>query len=306
MTASQYSQFSLEPSPIVATGTPMEPVIGIGGGAPRQQEGVISDETSSPLATLQTRSGRPTAAHAATDNDLVSVFGSQTTVATAIQMGILQRHPGSGILVETGMTKEQLVGAKPATRAEDGRPAEPQLDQAPALSKSESRFFDVLRAQVPGADRAAAYRAYVEQQPLTDLMVGRIASHLRINPDQAADSLVAAGAALDKQRNRALAGFGIRDLEGFNTWAQQTMPNKVTQARQEHALNGTVAGYRNMAQRYIEQLDKIDTELVLISDYGSGIVPRLKGNGVVLYIPGKGEVPWSVAVATGLVGVRQA
>jgi len=305
MTASQYSDFSLEPSPIVPTGHHVDPNIAIGPGAVRHQE--AADTTNeSPIATLQSRSGRPISAHEAGPRDIVTVFGSQTTVANAIHMGILQRHPATGALVETGKTKEQLLGiregATPAASPASNGGDKPH--RAPALSRAAEQFRDVLRGSVPGTELAGAYASYIEQGKLTDLTVNRIASHLMITPEQAAENLSLYAEALDDQRARALSSFGVTDIEGFEAWAKQAKPGMFKQARTEQITQGSVSGYRTLAQIYFENLDTIDTERVMSADFGSGITPRLSGGKVILNIPGVGQVPYRTAVSRGIVKVR--
>ncbi|BCB20059.1 hypothetical protein [Bosea sp. ANAM02] len=307
MTATHYSQFAIEPSPIIPQGQSVAATTTIGGGAVHSGT-FVDPSVGSPIETLQTRSGRPVDPFNAGPGDIVTVMGVQTTVANAIQLGILHRHPATGALVErgaeTGKTQEQFLGINPgATKAHAAPVDDPGVAPAP-LARSAFTFQSVLRDRVPGTELAGAYSDYLERGTLTDAAVNRIASHLMITPDQARDNLAAYADALDDQRMKSVARFGIDDIDGFDAWAKQAKPEALKKARAQHLTHGSVEGYRGLAQMYFETLDTIDPERILTANFGSNITARLSGGRVLLKVPGMGEMPWRMAVSQGIVRLR--
>lgn len=280
------------------------------GGIARVVEGLdpasSGEAEGSILATIKSPSGMSKDPYSARDSDLVTVYGSQTNIATAIRMGVLSRHPATGALIETGKGKEQVLGVREAARSTtQPTPNQEQTDPMMGvnMSKGEAAFHKALFSAVPQMVMSSALADWINNDTIQDRTVNTMASHMGVTPLEMMDRLEVLADALESQRVRGLNKLGISDIEKFDTWVKESKPDLLRQAKLSHVKGQDFSGYQKLASLYFENLAEIDPLQVLEADFGSGITARQVAGRIILSVPGKGEFDYKAAVRMGLIKV---
>jgi len=278
----------------------------VGSVSPAAVHQVGHTENGSILASLRSPSGVPKTSANALPSDLVSFGGMTTTVANAERMGLLIRHPASGMLMDAGVTPAQVIGQDQQAQP----PAAKQQPEAEPVERMDRKAEAIMTALVQDVPQTLSYRAVAEvteQGTLSQGTLNAIASSLGLTPEETRGHLDHLASSIEQQRTSTLARAGIdaEDLDLFYSWVATTRPDAGKKAHAAHLANGDLSGYRKLAAAFHAHLDEIDPDRILEADFGSGITAKVVGHRVVLSIPGHGEMTYGQAYRMGLIRVRR-
>ncbi len=225
------------------------------------------------------------------DETVVDIGGVQTTVGAAVQAGLIRREGAGYVPAEQGQ--------EPTESEPEAAPAE----TPEAFDDETEATIGTLASNAPPSAIAAAVDSISRGEAVPDRYIGETASLMGIEPAEAARMVEVVQDAYVAQAHARIASHGL-DPEAVFDWAVANAAGPLREAIQAHTTTRTVSKYDALASAYLEGLDQIDPAYVMASNFGNGITARQERDGtVVLNIPGRGEMAWRSAIATGAITI---
>lgn len=218
------------------------------------------------------------------------------SVALAEQFGYIRRAPGG-----------HYENAQAAQQAPAAEKAQPQ-DRGEALQDSEAEAaITHFAAGVPALEQIAAVEDLIRNDGvLSNDILSRASMRMGVDAGQVSAMAAKMVAGFRAQALAAVARTaGGVDAEAVLAWAKAEAREELDAAMRKQAYDRSTEGYRNLAARYVENLDQIDPEAVLNADYDSGITAFQADGEVILNIPKRGQVPYRIAVREGWIRVSK-
>ncbi|MFF8802524.1 MULTISPECIES: hypothetical protein [unclassified Methylobacterium] len=246
------------------------------------------------LSSARTPVGAPSTGGVKASDIITLPNGMEVSVAMAEQLGMVHLD-GNGRYVEV------QGGVDAASRQPE---QEAPVDDAEGFSdpKAEAALMELSQTVSPSL-QVGAVADVVRTGAVDPLTINRAASEAGIEPGEMQARVDATMAQFRAQAISAVAGLGSADPEGFFEWAQEHAPNGLKEAMQQHGLERSTKAYVPLYQTFIGSMELHDPHSILEAEFGGGITARQERGAVLLNIPGKGEIPYGVAVKSGLIKV---
>lgn len=246
------------------------------------------------LSSARTTVGAPSTGGVKSTDIITLPNGMEVSVAMAEQLGMVQLD-GNGRYVEV------QGGVEAASRQPE---QEAPVDDAEGFAdpKAEAALMELAQTVSPSL-QVGAVADVVRTGAVDPLTLNRAAAEAGIEPAAMQAKVDATMAQFRAQAVAAVQGFGSADPEDFFEWAQENAPNGLKEAMQQHGLQRSTKGYEPLYRTFIGSMELHDPHSILEAEFGGGITARQDRGAVLLNIPGKGEVPYGVAVKSGLIKV---
>lgn len=254
------------------------------------------------LSTARSTYGTPINGRPLEPTDRVIISGMETTVAMAETMGYLRRNEFGQIVNGMSPAEEKAKQLEASTKAAEvaQREADSKLEGF-GDAGAEKALTTLVQATSPSTQISAMadYITHGSPRPET---VEAFATQLGLPAEAAKAKLEAAHNAFIAQGTAAVASIGVPDPEAWYAWAEKTHPGELKLAMEQHVRERTTAGYRKLAQSYMERLDTIDPEAILTAELGPGVRVRQDAQGrIVVTVPDGRSMSWAGAVKTGAI-----
>lgn len=261
--------------------------------------------TGQRITQARTTTGSPRSGSDITDNDIVKVNGKEGRIKDMLRVGLVTKnHDGSFTITDKS-------GPRPASsQAPQQQPQQAQQqaggeDAGEALGDAavEATITEVAEAAQPG-DVLACISSYVNDGDFSDAALSRVANQMNLTPEEARDRANTIRGAFEAQARSVVEQSGFDGQEVFN-WAWQHHPNMMKDAMRNHVTQRSTKGYKDIAAKYLENLDKANPEAFKNAVINNGITAKRLTNGTILLKTPQGEVEWKTAVRNGWVKVSR-
>lgn len=247
------------------------------------------------LQNARTTTGAPAISGVKATDIITLPNGMEVSVATAQQLGMVSLNAsGQYVEVEGGV---DAASHQPEPEA--------VVDDAEGFAdaQAEASLMELSQTVSPSL-QVGAVVDIVKTGEVNPLTLNRAASEAGIEPAAMQAKVDAALSQFRAQAVTAVQGYGSGDPEDFFAWAQEHAPNGLKEAMHRHGMERTTKGYEPLYRTFIGTMEMHDPHSILEAEFGGGITARQDDRGrVLLNIPGKGEVPYGVAVKSGLINV---
>ncbi|MBN9087030.1 MAG: hypothetical protein J0J01_08995 [Reyranella sp.] len=286
----------------------------VGSGRVSSTDAVPMSAPTGDQLSFRTTSGMAVHDPAAIKPDDVVNLGNgmgETSVAVAMAMGLLARSP-AGHIVPVG------AAAPPSSPPPDDKgpkpPLQPQQDERQQDTpntrlddESEATITDAL-TRAPGASIGVAVAAIDNGGEVPDAQVGQLAAELGMEPSQVRAKIASVQAAYAKEATTSAAkAAGTSEemvAEAFEHF-RRTGSSDFRAAMNAHFQSGR-ADYGSFVIDFVANLDQVDPARILEANTTAGRSVRwdAPSKQILVKVPGRGEMPWSVAVRQRLISVR--
>ncbi|MFO1072186.1 MAG: hypothetical protein U1E17_05770 [Geminicoccaceae bacterium] len=284
-------------------------------GAP--QGGPMGQPLAPPtIEALQFRSstglGNSIPDYMAKPSDKVVINGAETTVAVALQTGLIRPDPMNGgyRLTSTGTASVAQHQQRELAQAQ-AQDAEAQaFKQATALAPEAAQFHDQVQRSVPAGIQMKVAAEIGSAAGLSLPTVSELARTMGVSERQAATMALQYSQSIDEQACRAFAYEGIDEATGeaFERWLQGRQ-TELRRAQTRHVAAGDLGGYRELAREFMSANRHVREQAYVKATVDPGIKSRvvqpMGSNREVrtVTLPGGMEVPMETAVRLGYVKV---
>lgn len=247
------------------------------------------------LQTARTATGAPAISGVKATDIITLPNGMEVSVATAQQLGMVS-------LNASGQYVEVQGGVDAASRQPE---PEAVVDDAEGFAdvQAEASLMELAQTVSPSL-QVGAVADIVKTGAVDPRTLNRAAAEAGIEPAAMQAKVDATMAQFRAQAVSAVQGYGSGDPEDFFAWAQEHAPNGLKEAMHRHGMERSTKGYEPLYRTFIGTMEAHDPQSILDAEFGGGITARKDDRGrVLLTIPGKGEVPYGVAVKSGLITV---
>ncbi|CCQ73925.1 hypothetical protein [Magnetospira sp. QH-2] len=268
------------------------------------------------ITQARSEGGRRLTGDKITENDIVSINGGESTIKAWEAMGYLQRnHDGSFSMTDkaTGMDKLRPKGIKPGNPTE----AAPETGEAasddedtdqPAMEgldgDTETLITEVANGAQP-SDVLSSIMSVAKTGEFNQAAMGRIASSLGQEPEAVMEKANSVRAAFESQAIRTVEKTGLSSDDVFG-WAYEHEPKMMQEAIRQHTNYRHTEGYQPVIQKYVQNLDTINPDMILNAQFGEGVEAFRDDGGRIVLKSEKGTVPWKTAVRIGMVSLGRA
>lgn len=230
--------------------------------------------------------------------DIVMIEGRECQVQIAEMLGILRRD-AQGTYAEVQGSVEALTEKKPEETPE-------VTDEALADAAAEADLSALCQTVSAGL-QVSALQQIIANGQANPQTISAAASEARVEPSEMNARVESVMDAFRAQAVASVQTYGSEDPEPFFDWARQHKKAELHKAMQTHGMERSTKGYEPIYREYVEGIGQREPSRVLNAEFGGGITARLDDRkNVVLNIPGRGEMLYTVAVKTGLIRVRGA
>jgi len=253
----------------------------------------------SPINSAVTESGRRVTGSDITEDSVVSIKGMSMQIKSAMRAGLIERtQDGSFVVVEKGQ-------GSPMKKApsQDAPSNDDDADMQKLATDVEDAIVDVATNASPG-DVLNVLSSVAKGEDPKEAAMGRIASQLGIEPDEAYGRFETIRAGMEKQARQVVSKQGVDPDEVFD-WAWKHRPEMMQQAIKAQATQRTTKGYRQIAKAYLENNNPHSADDILNAELPKGVTARKLPNGkVALNVRGV-EVEFEQAVRMGWITVNR-
>ncbi len=155
-----------------------------------------------------------------------------------------------------------------------------------------------------GDTRMAALNSYMRTGTVDADVVGRMASRMSVELDQAAASLAEVEAGMGTAIMGHLGKLGVHSEDAFSAFIHSDNRNvhELNDALRNLMTANSMAGFEKLASKFQEKVADHDPEAVIDALEASGWRWRQTGNGTLMVETDKfGEIPFGAAVKAGIV-----
>ncbi|VDS09259.1 hypothetical protein PARHAE_02456 [Paracoccus haematequi] len=159
---------------------------------------------------------------------------------------------------------------------------------------------------MPGA-QVAAINAVAETGEIDQRVIERLAQQSGQEPAKIAQQVQQVYDGFHGAISSRLEGAGVHDLELFDEFvgSDQRLHRDMQKAVRDLMMHNDASGFDRLATSYREALDQIDPEAVAEALAAAGIRHRRDGGGILMTLPGHGEVTYRAAMKAGLIKVSR-
>lgn len=239
------------------------------------------------IMTSGRNNGMPVPAADWTDDTVIEYAGMTMRAGEAVMAGVLEKSRDGYRPVSTEGVRQAEQDQK---NWEDDTPPIERLDD-----ESETILTDMVDT-VAATERHMAMDAMIDGE-LSDSIVGTVATHMGILPEEARAKMDHVKAAFEEQAIRAVERTGIPDGRAFFEWLSETDPEGYRNAVRTHVMDGTVEQYAEPAFEYLATIDKHDPKAALAAVEAFGHEGHFDSNGNLLIKHDRmGYISWEVFV----------
>jgi len=270
-------------------------------GVTRASAGEMPSSESAPV--FHSANGRTLLKSEITPKSLVTLEGVTTDVQSAIYAGLLRQ-------TEDGYVNANGIAAATATNRSDHQQHQPgpqeqpqQGDQAPAVEplpdqEAEAIMTDAVGKMSHGLATATLTELISTAGRLSPAMTEQLASSLGVSSHEASQRVAKVIGAFQQQAHATLGANHAAILE----YAREYQPQALREAMTRQARDGTTAGYKQLAQSFIENLASYNPAALLASPDAQKLGVRQERDGqITIALPQVGRVEWRVAVRSKLI-----
>jgi hypothetical protein len=254
---------------------------------------MISDGSDGRIITTgKSKTGSPRAPSELRPEDLVKVGDTDIEVRLAERMGFLKRLP-DGTYQETGRA--------PTEEKQEEKPPE---DTGEALA--DAQLESDLTAFVSGTDAGTQVKALMqlaENGEVNRSTLETAAAQLKMEPREVSAKLDIIADGFRDQAATFAKSHGIDDVQSFWDWAREARGREFQGAMIRHGMERSTSVYQPIIQAYLESYAERHPERALAITSKSGVTARKdpRTGEVLLNVPGRGEMPFQVAVRQRLI-----
>lgn len=264
------------------------------------------------VATAHNSTGRPLSPDQITEESIVFVGGREVSVRSALGAGYLVRD-SEGNLHEPGRSPNvaptedaRRSSSDPGDEQEEEQPNQGPLpeDLEPTGNEEVESIIDEVAAAAPQQEVVETIMAAANGEDLPEQSFNRIADSMGMSRDEALTQYESIREAFTEQAGQAVHEATGLDPEVVFEWARENAKQDLAEAIRLQAVNRSTSGYREIAETYIRDLDKIDPDALLNATYPEGVRAVERSGRIVLETP-RGPMDWATAVRAGIVTISQ-
>lgn len=252
------------------------------------------------LDTGRTQAGSPRGASELRESDLITVHGTEITVALALRQGYLARSP-SGVLEQTGLAARE-VEAQNAPKPEAEKPYEEALGDTQAEGA-----LGELCSKTSADAQIAIMSSILTNGEVSKTALMRAADQAKMDPGHVQRMVEGFAEEFHNQAARTVAKAGVTDPQAFFDWAAENRPNEFRTARERHVMERNPKVFEALAKDFLTKGPGYATEDLLAAQMPEGMTIRQGRDGeVIIGHPSIGETSLKAALKQGLIKISAA
>jgi hypothetical protein len=255
--------------------------------------------------TFTNAQGRPLHHYMAGPNDRVMIGDMPTTVANALQLGLIREDKAEGGYKLTAEGIAQVGQEQDQRRAIHvaGQEEERAFTQATALREDIGQLHSRMQADVPSDVLARAFTEVGGDGDLSPGTISELSRWMGVSEQKAHAQALLINEALSAQAAAAFAHEGITEaaVEGFEGWAKATRSAELREAQMRHLHGSDLEGYRKLAKEYLRVSRGTREASYRTAQVDPRLRPRVINGKAVVTVPGAGEMTVEMALKLGLI-----
>ena len=276
--------------------------VGKGTNAPITQVDAPSVAENSSAVTGKSSMGRALSGNELQPNSVVKIGTMEGTVSGLTAAGLIQKTAAGGYeyTAKAKAFGHKVDGAQPAApqQPQEPRQSQPQeqqqqqeaADSKPVpLDEEGEGLLQEFKSAVPGDVLVNGISRVITSGELSDTDIATVAKHFNISPEEARTKATAFQESFTRQAHQAVGP----ESHAIFDWARTTAPAALQEAMHDHVHSGSLAGYQNIANNYLQNLDTINPAAILDSEDGKKLNARLESNGRISIDTPRGRMGWS-------------